>query len=145
MTSQYLTISVADWTELNGNLYKMFSGNRSAEHARRLCEENQASLPRPRDQTENDFLASLTGLGLNSFVFLDLTDQVVEGEWRWRTDNSPVTWVNWSNNPIQPDGGTGENCAVVAPGRDDKGWLDDRCDSLHFTVCQKSEFSLGMC
>ena len=82
-----------------------------------------------------------------------MTDSVVEGDWRWVTDSTPVIWKNWADwatYPDPPNGGTAENCAVMlkqfnkhVKGHSTKAWGDYICDEPEVqemtVVCEKEK------
>ena len=124
------------------------SGPKSFSESQTMCTELGGYLPEPRDELENNFLDSLT----YNIFFLGMTDSVVEGDWRWRTDFTQVTWknwVHWTNYADPPNGGTKENCAMMLKqinkgmeGHSTKAWADFVCskriDEMS-VVCEKGE------
>ena len=89
-----------------------------------VCHNIGGFLPEPRDERENQFLDSLA----TDMFTLGMSDKLVEGEWVWDSDGSPVTWFRWIG---QPGGGTKENFALMVrkqfsdyAGYTSDGWLD---------------------
>ncbi len=73
------------------------------------------------DAEENEFVASI--VPWNAAWWIGLSDQVTEGDWVW-SDGSPTNFLSW-NQPYEPNGGTGENCAEIG---DTGTWNDLNCD-----------------
>ena len=105
-----------------------------------VCHNHGGFLPEPRDERENQFLASLDA---NMFL-LGATDKLVEGQWVWDSDGSPVTWknwVSWTGSYSEPNGKGGENCVVMLQqyakdraGYRSEGWADIGCHALYSSV-----------
>ena len=94
-------------------------------------------LPEPRNRKENDFLNSLT----TERFYLGATDNATEGHWVWRSDGSSVQWEHWAS--AEPDGGSGQNCAVMLGNADKNNmdrWVSVWCSNTtvqETTVCEK--------
>lgn len=73
------------------------------------------------DAEENDFVTGL--IPWHAGWWVGLSDQVTESDWVW-SDGSPTTFLSW-NQPYEPNGGTGENCAEIG---DTGTWNDLNCD-----------------
>ena len=116
------------------------------------CQNYGGHLPEPKDELENTFLKDL---GSGTFV-LGMTDTATDGEWVWESDGSSVgwqKWLEWTNYPHEPNGGTGENCVAFAQQRWDHmaghasdGWADIDCASDSWVgsdakslICEKYE------
>ena len=80
------------------------------DDAEMRCAAIGGMLPEPRTREETDFLDNM-GETMVMF-FLGMTDLADEGEWVWTSDGSPVTWIVSVEG--EPDGGTDENCGVMA-------------------------------
>ena len=123
----------------------METNSLSHDSVTRMCGNIGAILPEPRDAAESDFLDTLTP---DTFV-LGVSDDVTEDDWVWRSSGSPVVWSHWGSG--EPNGGSGENCAVVLRGlagniSDRKFWADVNCNASSLqeggvqmsAVCQKN-------
>ena len=64
-----------------------------------LAQKRYRRLLEPRDEGENNFLDSLNtdnfGPGMNG--------KVVDGQWVWESDGSPVTWFHWAEYGWTPN------------------------------------------
>ena len=133
MTNKIFYIYTADWVtdERTGKQYivqdtddLVYDVNKQA------CQNLGGFLPEPRDEAENQFLDSL---GSDMFT-LGMTDRVVEGQWVWESDGSPVTWTGWvrlGTNDPEPVIVLRRLNSHYAGHRTD-GWADIPCDSIHF-------------
>ena len=117
-------------------MYKVFSERRATYGARNLCGDNLASLPRPRDEAENDFLADM--IGHDNYLILDLTDEGSEGAWRWFSDVTEVTWEAWLSG--EPNGNETENCAALYTRNGGKSWVDVNCRHNFAIICEKCKY-----
>ena len=80
-------------------------------------------------------------LGENDY-WLGITDSASEGSWRYVSNYKVVSFTNWwyggRPNPVQPDGGYVNNCAIMNGGSSpDKGyWFDVRCNGNYLFICE---------
>ena len=102
----------------NGHFYLPTHGCTWAE-AESLALQLGGHLAGIGSQEEQDFLASYYE---NRPMWIGLTDEAEEGTWVW-TSGEATTYTNWASG--QPDGGTGQNYALMnwgSPGPwDDNG------------------------
>jgi hypothetical protein len=100
----------------NGNHYYKSINSMTWQTAKTLCEQNGGHLAVISNQEEGEFVYQ------NSldYAWLGLTDEAVEGQWVWVTDE-PLTYVNWF--PGEPNGSTSENYAEMGSGYGAK-WND---------------------
>jgi hypothetical protein len=112
---------------------KHMTGSDKWSSDKAMCEGNGYHLATLEDENENDWVYQrgvAAGLG---HWFIGLNDQQVEGTWVW-DDSSVAKWTNW--NVIEPNGGTGANCAAMHFYLDGT-WDDDDCNAkFHDWVCE---------
>lgn len=79
----------------------------------------------------------------NLDTFIGLSDEVTEGSFVW-VDGTPLAFSNWeAGEPNNGNGGTGEDCAIIAGARPAKGWDDRPCalsasgSGLYAALCQR--------
>jgi hypothetical protein len=85
-------------------------------------------------EQEHDFITGvlagyphLSGLAKR---WIDLTEQGIEGNWRWGDGTAP-TFEPWQ--PGRPNGGTGENCVSTSSVGE---WDDEPCGNSRFFICE---------
>ena len=109
------------------------------------CAKHGAILPEPKNEEENNFLASLN----TSMFFLGLVRHG-EKEWRWESDNTTVGWTLWLSALGEPDGGAAQSCTLMLrslfddqAGHRPEGWASMQCLTPLYDgypkniVCQK--------
>ena len=72
-----------------------------------------------------------------SFFFVDGTDEQTENEWRSLDDGQLLSYINSDANVWhsgQPNGGTGENCAMISRSR--SGLSDISCSYTCSAFCE---------
>ncbi|MCS5705318.1 cadherin domain-containing protein [Synechococcus sp. FGCU-3] len=75
------------------------------------------------DEAENTWITN-TYADVTDLLWIGLSDKTVEGVWEW-SNNEKSTYENWNHNinPIEPNGGSGENYACLHTG---SSWLSAR-------------------
>jgi len=74
----------------NGHSYYRSTGSMTWTNARQACLNMGGHLVTVTSQSENNFIFNLWPSG-----WIGLTDEVVEGQWRWVT-GEPFSWSNWN-------------------------------------------------
>jgi hypothetical protein len=76
-------------------------------------------------------------------TFIGLSDEVTEGSFVW-VDGTPLGFSNWElGEPNDGNGGTPEDCAIIAGARPEKKWDDRPCaasgndSGLYAALCQR--------
>jgi hypothetical protein len=75
----------------NGHSYYRSTGSMTWTDARQACANMGGYLVTVTTPAENNFIFNLWPNG-----WIGLTDEVVEGQWRWVT-GEPYTWSNWNS------------------------------------------------
>ena len=107
-----------------------------------VCHNHGGFLPEPRDEHDNQFLNNLD----TDMFTLGMNDGLMEGQWDWESNGSPVTWktwVHWTDHGSVPNGGRGKNCALMLRhtqnywrGHRTEAWADYSCMSDSFLITQ---------
>ena len=104
----------------------------SWKDAEAQCQETDSHLAIIRNVEQNDIVKNMFQ---NMQIWIGLTDQQTEGTWMY-ADGSPLAQFNkWKEGA--PNGGEGENCAVMLPNQDNGVWDDKNCTSKAPFVCTK--------
>ena len=73
---------------------------------------------------------------LDHLYWLGMTDEVVEGIWKWSDTDTKVEVTDWYPGEPQ-DAGAGEDCAVYSPGHEEFKWADVGCARKFLPLCEK--------
>uniref|UniRef100_A0A671MM92 C-type lectin domain-containing protein n=1 Tax=Sinocyclocheilus anshuiensis TaxID=1608454 RepID=A0A671MM92_9TELE len=107
-------------------LYFISSETKKWAESRKYCTNKGADLIIINDKEEQDFVKNISG---DAKVWIGLTDQSVEGRWKW-VDGFSQFWENGQTNKIE------EDCALnYSP-----GWADFPCGNKYKWICEKSIF-----
>lgn len=69
-------------------------------------------------------------------LWLDGTDEMKEGIWKWSSSQKRFGFANW--HPTEPNGKKRENCIVGDTSMKPKlQWADVDCNSKRSLICQK--------
>ena len=77
-----------------GHTYKVFDESMAWHEAKQYCETLGGHLATVTSQEEQNFVASLIGLGNKGYYWLGATDENIEGSWGWVTDE-PFEYTHW--------------------------------------------------
>ncbi len=101
------------------------------------CMAKGGTLSSSLSGDENDQLYAYVRqtVGPEGHIWLGVNDILKEGEWIDQT-GSPVRFKNWESEIThQPDGGRGQNCAILSSTANGK-WFDEDCRGEKASVCQ---------
>ena len=109
-------------------------GLKTWSEAKRLCQEINGRFPEVR--TEEEFWEAVRiGSEIGLWFWLGGSDERVEGDWRWESDEGRIDMSNFWR-PNQPSGGRSYNCLVMGwDGRRSFGFVDYRCSVTRQVVC----------
>jgi len=93
------------------------------DDAFRKCDSMGGFLAEPRSEYETDNVMSV--INSNASYWIGITDHGEEGNFRWLSDDSEVTYSNWGKNEPNNHGGN-QNCAQLWVYRDHQ-WDDQQC------------------
>ncbi|KAJ7990080.1 hypothetical protein DPEC_G00296580 [Dallia pectoralis] len=100
--------------------------------SRQDCLDRGADLVIINSREEQAFIKAL-----NHIAWIGLTENEVEGTWRW-VDGTLLTTSYWKEH--EPNGGTNENCTEITGFHNDPilAWNDLLCDSMLHWICERS-------
>lgn len=110
--------------EFNGHYYYIYDSTdvTNFDEANSFCQNRNGYLATITTKEENDFLYSyINKVGYTSAYF-GLTDQDVEGVWKWKNGET-VDYTNWHNNEPNSEN-DGENFAMFYSKYTDGTWND---------------------
>lgn len=125
------------WTRYKDHCYIYKPIEKSWSDAVKSCSDEGGSLVYIYDDDENSWVSNLCP---GAYCWIGAHDQIKEGDWLWSHNWVKVTFTKWNTlaTPIEPNGGTDENCVMVY-GRTEtvfKKWNDLSCDrKLHY-ICK---------
>ncbi|KAI4896081.1 hypothetical protein NFI96_027211 [Prochilodus magdalenae] len=128
------------WTRFMSSCYYVSSNGKTWEQSRQDCRGNGADLVIINSKEEQDFVSGL-GKSLKSW-WIGLTDQAVEGRWKWVDGTSLGTgyWLQGEPNNAKYDS-QGEDCAEmlsrVRSSATTSGWNDVPCSNVISWICEK--------
>nr|XP_045595897.1 uncharacterized protein LOC123756697 isoform X1 [Procambarus clarkii] len=130
--SSETTLPLTETCNIVPEPYFMFLDKLQFLDAVRLCRAFGGELTTPRDDLQQKAVYTLAesnrrvcGEEGGPLMWLGITDQHSEGNWRYISTNTNVSYFNWAQG--QPNGRTMENCAVIK-GETFKGrWVDQSC------------------
>ncbi|XP_076091875.1 hepatic lectin-like [Mytilus galloprovincialis] len=99
------------------------------------CNAHHSNLVIVESKEEEIFLRN-TSMTLKRGFWLDSTDDVVEGYWKWATTEANLTYTDWY--PGQPSNGGSthdEDCAHIYPGLSYR-WNDVHCTYEEYFICE---------
>ncbi len=99
--------------------FQVIEGNFTWQEAKADAETRGGRLAVLNTQAKINYVKSYLTPS-DSSVYIGLTDEVQEGQWKWIT-GEVLESNNWLNN--QPGGGTSENYAIIYPNQS-SGWND---------------------
>uniref|UniRef100_A0A668AGS9 C-type lectin domain-containing protein n=1 Tax=Myripristis murdjan TaxID=586833 RepID=A0A668AGS9_9TELE len=125
LTSQ---ICPEGWSQFSSSCYFISSESKSWDESRQDCLRRGADLVIINSREENSFLKNF-----RVQVWIGLSDQETEGEWKW-VDGSSLSYKSWAEGQPDDRGGR-EDCGEVRPAYD--GWNDAPCSDGQPWICEK--------
>ncbi|XP_071214232.1 C-type lectin domain family 4 member M-like [Salvelinus alpinus] len=123
-----------DWIIQSGcSCYFISLDTKNWTESRQDCLDRGADLVIINSREEQVFIKTL-----GHRTWIGLTDQEVEGTWRW-VDGNPLTASYWTGTS-EPNGGAEENCAEIIGIHNDPvlAWNDQSCYSEQRWICERS-------
>ncbi|CAN9510154.1 unnamed protein product [Ophioblennius macclurei] len=114
------------WVYIYGSLYYLSTTKKSWTESREDCQERGADLLIINSPEEQNIASHC-----QKDVWIGLTDEATEGEWKW-VDGTPLNQSYWGG--VEPNNAGGhEDCAEIR----ESGWNDERCNSRRQWICEK--------
>ncbi|XP_060606176.1 C-type lectin domain family 10 member A-like [Ruditapes philippinarum] len=124
------------WTRFNDSCYSFGHHDVTFLEATRFCSHYNAYLVIIESDAENKFIASVLEELNSNRHWIGLTDEIVEGTWKWYSTDKVANYTDWY--PGQPDLGGRANCAdILSSAPYAYHWLDDDCTSKFRPICER--------
>ncbi|XP_026084208.1 tetranectin [Carassius auratus] len=123
--------------KIPGKCFLVDTTKKSFHAANDDCIAKGGTLSSPLSGDENDQLYDYVRqtVGPEGHIWLGVNDILKEGEWTDQT-GSQIRFKNWESEIThQPDGGRGQNCAILSSTANGK-WFDEDCRGEKPSVCQ---------
>ncbi|KAM7418544.1 hypothetical protein PAMA_015923 [Pampus argenteus] len=124
------------WKKLQNSCYYSSTTDpqKSWKLSRKYCQDRNADLAIIDSQEEMDFINTM--FDSNIEVWIGLTDNSVEGRWKW-VDGTPLTTAFWGSGQPNSYNGKNQDCAefryrVNKPG----DWNDESCETQQNWICE---------
>ncbi|XP_063403119.1 uncharacterized protein LOC134687076 isoform X2 [Mytilus trossulus] len=131
----------AGWNSLGLKCYKMYHQTLSYWDAKKYCNDQNADVIMPKTAEENNTMKTLIEQIKTTKpyygIWIGLTDHASENNWRWN-DGTKLNSANahWWTENNEPNGFRYENCGTGYIKAEKVRWLDSKCRSLDWAVCQ---------
>lgn len=134
LSSQAVLVCQSPWIEFQGSCYYRFTGAKAWETAKLTCIGNSAQLVKIESSDENNFIESQFLPTGSEDYWIGLTDEEIEGTWKWSDGSSLTGYTNW--DPGQPSDSSGwQNCGGIR--KSGAVWHDKSCSNLKGFICEK--------
>ncbi|VDI57434.1 neurocan core protein [Mytilus galloprovincialis] len=125
-----------DWISFSNHCYLFVYTKMSWENAKVQCQTGEGYLVKIENSEENTWIKSI----VKDQMWIGLNDRQTEGHWVWDSDNSSLTYNDWS--PVNPNGGKRENCCMFCKASCSSSgssyrWNDAPCYYEYGYVCEK--------
>ena len=140
MASQSSASCPSGWVANENSCY-LFSNGRAVDfyEAAVYCQLHGSHLVTVETNKENIFLKDYLGRLNHQDYWMGLTDEMVEGVWRWLSSGAVASFTDWQHG--EPNGlHGGEDCAHFKSNRDNR-WNDEPCTYKHYPLCERSKTS----
>ncbi|XP_053383016.1 asialoglycoprotein receptor 1-like [Mercenaria mercenaria] len=122
-----------NWVAYDGSCYLFVHHNYSFTEAAHFCQIHESHLVHVDSALENAFIKDRVRyiIGPLERWWIGLTDEIVEGDWRWLDTDIKPAYTDW--NPGEPNNSGGENCGVLQV----TAWNDVPCSQSYRPICEK--------
>ena len=112
------------------------NGNKTWKEAKNICELICGNLYFPSTLAENNEVFAMMQKNDSGQIFIRISDEENEGNWKDPDDKEVLTYSNWYSN--QPNGGRGENFGLIMENWYDYGKWYDKSDTYRTSsiVCE---------
>ncbi|GAA6230334.1 CD209 antigen-like [Lates japonicus] len=122
------------WQKFQYSCYFTSVGKKNWPLSREYCQNKGADLAIINSKDEMTFINGL--YGSEKEVWIGLTDEGVEGQWKW-VDGTPLTTAYWGKDQPNSYNGRNQDCVEFwhrATGKGD--WNDENCNIEQNWICE---------
>ncbi|XP_062588729.1 perlucin-like protein [Saccostrea cucullata] len=124
------------WEKFDENCYIQLSKKSTWSASKSACQALNAHLARVTSKREHNWIYKNFG---GSHAWIDATDSLKEGEWRWSSTGKLLTYTAWDKG--EPNGRGSENCVHVRYYRGTFNWNDADCGYTCQAICEKAIYN----
>ncbi|XP_026160185.1 CD209 antigen-like [Mastacembelus armatus] len=125
----------AGWKKFQCSCYFTSVSKKSWSQSREYCQRFGADLATIQSQAEMTFINSL--YKSDKEVWIGLTDEGVEGQWKW-VDGTPLTTAYWGKGQPNSYDGRNQDCVEFwHRGSSIGDWNDENCNVEQNWICEK--------
>lgn len=133
-TTMHAKRCLSGWRKFENSCYFYSSVKKTWAKAREYCQTKGAELSILTSRQEMRFVNGL--LRSSQEVWIGLTDEGVEGRWKW-VDGTPMTTSFWGKGQPNSHGGKEQDCVefwqrALGPGE----WNDESCTISQYFLCE---------
>ncbi|XP_034543824.1 CD209 antigen-like [Notolabrus celidotus] len=121
------------WRIFENNCYFTSVLKKTWNGARTYCKSSGADLAIVKSQDEMDFINGL--YESDKEVWIGLTDDGVEGQWKW-VDGTPLNTTFWGKGQPNSHNGKDQDCVEFWHRSSGRGeWNDENCNQVQYFIC----------
>ncbi|XP_067440270.1 CD209 antigen-like isoform X1 [Thunnus thynnus] len=122
------------WRKFELSCYYTSIEKKTWSQSREYCKSKGADLAIIKSQAEMTFINSL--YGSEKEVWIGLTDEGVEGQWKW-VDGTPLTTTFWGSGQPNSYNGRDQDCVEFWHRATKQGdWNDENCNIAQNWICE---------
>ncbi|KAF7663148.1 hypothetical protein LDENG_00216970 [Lucifuga dentata] len=123
------------WNSFEYSCYFTSAGKNTWTASRQDCQNKGADLVIINSPEEMTFINGL--YGSDKEVWIGLTDEGVEGQWKW-VDGTPMTTAYWGKDQPNSYNGRDQDCVEFWHHSTGQGnWNDENCNLQQHWICEK--------
>ncbi|KAL6110591.1 uncharacterized protein ACO6RY_19642 [Pungitius sinensis] len=123
------------WASFQYSCYFTSSGKNNWTEGREYCQKKGADLAVIKSQDEMLFINGL--YTSEKHIWIGLTDEGIEGEWKW-VDGTPLTTTFWGKDQPNSFNGRNQDCVEFQQKADGRSiWNDENCNIKQQFICEK--------
>ncbi|XP_052816504.1 perlucin-like protein [Mya arenaria] len=124
------------WTHYGQSCYLFAHEDVDFNAAQKFCEHFGGNLVNIETAEENTFIRGFLSDIKSHIHWIGLTDEVVEGVWKWYPSEVTTAFTDWAPNGNEPNQATGANCVVIYDAYN-YHWADEPCTNRAYrAICE---------